>query len=159
MSRRVALLPGLAYRSGILEKQSWLQFRISDCELRIVRRASTPVPFSVAGYRERFLFGSVKPKKATGEDARFTFWSPKRKAIRFRVRLQGAATGDALFSLLSHERAGDTTVSTLYCACRQSGDNPVLEYHHKNDQRYGHYHRSGHDRAPWLFIRCGTAEL
>ena len=37
------------------------------------------------------------PKEATGEDARFTFWSPKRKAIRFRVRLQGAATGDALF--------------------------------------------------------------
>jgi hypothetical protein len=71
MSRRVALLPGLAYRSGILEKQSRLQFRISDCELRIVRRAPSPVPFSVAGYRERFLFGSVKPKKRNGRGRPF----------------------------------------------------------------------------------------
>src|ERR1700751_6217845 len=110
MSRRVALLPGSAYRSGILEKQSRLQFRISDCELRIVRRASTPVPFSVAGYRERFLFGSVKPKRSNGRGRPFYILVAEAKGYSISRQAPGRRTRRRPISLFRHKRVGNTTV-------------------------------------------------
>ena len=49
--------------------------------------------------------------------------------------------------------------STFHCACSQPGNDSILEYHHQDDQRYGHYHGSSHDGSPRLFIGCRTAKL
>jgi hypothetical protein len=42
--------------------------------------------------------------------------------------------------------------------CKACHD-PVLEDHDQNDQWDCHHHRSRHDGAPGLFIRCGTTKL
>ena len=53
---------------------------------------------------------------------------------------------------------GRNVLLAFHCSSREALDNPVLENHDQDHERYSDYHRTRHDRSPGLLKSSGAGK-